>query len=46
MLSVKGASMAFTVIWYGRHGIVDKATFPAEKAAKDHAISTFQDRKG
>ena len=38
--------MAFTVIWYGRDGIVDKAIFDAEKTAKDHAISTFQGAKG
>ncbi|AZO41464.1 hypothetical protein EJ076_10205 [Mesorhizobium sp. M7D.F.Ca.US.005.01.1.1] len=38
--------MAFTVIWYGRQGIVDKEIFHAEKAAKDHAISLFQTRKG
>ena len=26
--------MAYTVIWYGRQGIVDKMAFDAEKAAK------------
>ena len=44
-LSVKGASMAFTVIWYGIHGVVDQGIFPAEKTAKDHAISMFKARK-
>jgi hypothetical protein len=38
--------MAYTVIWYGRQGIVDKATFDAEKSAKDHAIAMFPTRKG
>ncbi|PBB64240.1 hypothetical protein CK228_34100 [Mesorhizobium sp. WSM4312] len=38
--------MAYTVIWYGRQGIVDKETFDAEKMAKDHAISMFPTRKG
>ncbi|RVA23879.1 hypothetical protein EN935_27170 [Mesorhizobium sp. M7D.F.Ca.US.004.03.1.1] len=38
--------MAFTVIWYGTQGIVDKEMFDAEKAARDHAISMFQTRKG
>lgn len=38
--------MAFTVIWYGRQGIVAKEMFDAEKTAKDHAISIFQTRKG
>ena len=38
--------MAFTAIWYGRQGIVDKEMFDAEKAAKDHAIAMFQTRKG
>ena len=37
--------MAFTVIWYGIHGVVDQAIFPAEKTAKDHAISMFKARK-
>jgi hypothetical protein len=40
-----GAAMAFTVIWYGRQGIVAKAPFDAEKAAKDHAVATFPDRQ-
>ncbi|QND57376.1 hypothetical protein [Mesorhizobium huakuii] len=38
--------MAYTVIWYGRQGIVDKLTFDAEKTAKDYAISMFPTRKG
>ena len=38
--------MSYTVIWYGRLGIVDKAVFDTEKTAKDHAVSTFQARKG
>lgn len=38
--------MAYTVIWYGRQGIVDKQTFDPEKAAKDYATSMFQTRKG
>ncbi|TPM05350.1 hypothetical protein FJ960_13095 [Mesorhizobium sp. B2-3-11] len=38
--------LAYTVIWYGRRGIVDKHTFDAEKAAKDYATSMFQTRKG
>jgi hypothetical protein len=37
--------MAYTVIWYGRDGIVEKTPFDAEKAAKDHAIATFPARK-
>jgi len=36
--------MAYTVIWYGRKGMVDKVTFDAEKTAKDHAISISQTR--
>lgn len=35
----RGATMAYTVIWYGRQGIVDKMTFDVEKVAKDYAIS-------
>jgi hypothetical protein len=37
--------MAFTVIWYGRQGIVEKTLFDAEKAARDHAIAMFPTRK-
>jgi hypothetical protein len=39
------ATMAFTVIWYGKQGIVAKTPFDAEKSAKDHAIETFPARK-
>ncbi|PBB67406.1 hypothetical protein CK228_16425 [Mesorhizobium sp. WSM4312] len=38
--------MAFTVIWYGRQGIIDQETFDTEKVAKDHAIAMFQTRRG
>ncbi|MDW6025910.1 hypothetical protein SAZ10_29540 [Mesorhizobium sp. BAC0120] len=38
--------MAYTVIWYGRQGIVEKETFDAEKTAKDHAVAMFPTRKG
>jgi hypothetical protein len=34
------AAMAFTVIWYGKQGIVEKTPFDAEKAARDHALAT------
>lgn len=37
--------MAFTVIWYGRQGVVEKTPFDAEKAARDHALATFPARK-
>ena len=37
--------MAFTVIWYGRQGIVEKMPFDTEKAARDHALATFLARK-
>jgi hypothetical protein len=37
--------MAFTVIWYGKQGIVEKTPFDAEKAARDHALATFPARK-
>lgn len=37
--------MAFTVIWYGKAGIVAKTPFDAEKAARDHAMTTFDARK-
>jgi len=38
--------MAYTVIWYGRQGIVEKEIFDAEKTAKDHAVAMFPTRKG
>ena len=41
----EGATMAYTVIWYGREGIVEKAPFNAEKTAKDHAVETFPARQ-
>ena len=37
--------MAFTVIWYGKQGVVEKMPFDAEKAARDHALATFPTRK-
>ena len=37
--------MAYTVIWYGKTGIVEKVPFDAEKAARDHALATFPARK-
>ncbi|PAQ05731.1 hypothetical protein [Mesorhizobium temperatum] len=37
--------MAYTVIWYGKQGIVEETPFDAEKAARDHALATFPARK-
>ena len=37
--------MAFTVIWYGKAGIVAKTPFDAQKAARDHALEAFATRK-
>ena len=37
--------MAYTVIWYGKEGIVEKTPFDAEKVAKDDAIEMFAARK-
>lgn len=37
--------MAFTVISYGKTGIVAKTPFDAEKDARGHAIATFAARK-
>ena len=37
--------MAYTVIWYGKEGIVEKTPFDAEKVAKDHAIEMFAARQ-
>lgn len=41
-----GESTPYTVIWYGRQGLIDRMTFDAEKTAKDHATSMFSTRKG
>ena len=46
MLLRREAVMAFTVVWYGRQGVIDKVTFDAEKVAKNHAIAMFQTRRG
>ena len=37
--------MAYTVIWYGRQGILEKTLFEAERAARDHALATYPSRK-
>ena len=37
--------MAFTVIWYGKAGIVAKTPFDAQKAARDNALQEFAARK-
>lgn len=37
--------MAYTLIWYGKQGIVEKVPFDAEKAARDHALAAFSGRK-
>ncbi|RWC49317.1 hypothetical protein [Mesorhizobium sp.] len=37
--------MAYTVIWYGKQGILEKTPFDAEKVARDHLLETFGDRK-
>jgi hypothetical protein len=37
--------VAYTVIWYGKQGIVEKMPFDAEKAARDHAQAMFLARK-
>jgi hypothetical protein len=37
--------VAYTVIWYGKHGIVEKVPFDTERAARDHALATFPARK-
>lgn len=37
--------MTYTVIWYGKQGIVEKTPFDAEKAARDPVFATFAARK-
>lgn len=37
--------MAYTLIWYGKQGIVEKVPFDAEKAAREHALPAFSGRK-
>jgi hypothetical protein len=37
--------MPYTVIWYGRQGIIERMSFDAEKDAKEHAIAKFPERK-
>ena len=34
----------YTLIWYGKQGIVDELPFEAEKAARDHALANFSNR--
>src|SRR5262245_9950250 len=40
-----GGTMAFTVFWYGKKGLLDKTRFDDERTAKSHAIDTFAARK-
>ena len=37
-------TLAYTVIWYSKQGIVEKASFETEKAARDNALATFSAR--
>jgi hypothetical protein len=37
--------VAYTVIWYGKKGIVEKTPFDAEKAARDHVRAAFSARQ-
>ncbi|MER8823924.1 hypothetical protein NKH70_29865 [Mesorhizobium sp. M0991] len=37
--------MAYTVIWYGKHGIVEQTPFDAEKEARDFALASFDERQ-
>jgi hypothetical protein len=37
--------VAYTVIWYGKQGVIEKTPFDAEKAARDHVFATFPARK-
>lgn len=32
------------MIWYGKQGIVEKASFETEKAARDNALANFSAR--
>jgi hypothetical protein len=41
----KGVLMPYTVIWYGRQGIIEKVSFDAERDAREHAIAKFPARK-
>ena len=36
--------LSYTLIWYGKQGIVEKEMFDAEKAARDHASANFSKR--
>jgi hypothetical protein len=36
--------VAYTLIWYGKQGILEKVSFDAEKAARDHAMASFPAR--
>ncbi|MER9403408.1 hypothetical protein NKI36_05015 [Mesorhizobium caraganae] len=37
--------MVYTVIWYGKQGVVEKTPFDVEKDAKDHAQASFAIRQ-
>ena len=37
--------MVYTVIWYGKQGVVEKTPFDAERDARDHAQASFAARQ-
>ena len=37
--------MAFTVIWYGKKGVLENTPFLDEKTARTHATGMFPDRR-
>ncbi|PZV36278.1 hypothetical protein B5V02_24120 [Mesorhizobium kowhaii] len=39
-------TVAYALIWYGKQGILEKVSFDAEKAARDHAMASFPARSG
>jgi hypothetical protein len=39
------ATMAYTVMWYGREGLLDKTPFETERDAKEYAIAMFPAKK-
>lgn len=37
--------MAYSVIWYGKEGIIEQTPFDAEKEARDFALASFAERQ-
>ncbi|QPC95693.1 hypothetical protein [Mesorhizobium sp. INR15] len=43
-MAKRSGQLAYTLIWYGKQGMVEKMPFDGEKAARDYALAQFPAR--